>query len=182
MIARIGRSSGLRKRPLRAIRWIARGLAAWIDQGVDQGVDVVGAQDHRPGGGQVFETGDFEAPVEDARRQPAKAIQPRCSQVEETFAAFMCWYYVPMSVHGHYWTVAPLLAYRLRPRRRRPGEPFRLLRRDEDGHELPLSGFLTRGDPRRLLILVHGLGGSAESPTCGVPAGWRTPAACRCCG
>lgn len=69
-----------------------------------------------------------------------------------------------MSVHGHYWTVAPLLASRLRPQPPAPSEPFRLLRRDAEGRELPISGYLTRGDERRLLILVHGLGGSSESP------------------
>lgn len=69
-----------------------------------------------------------------------------------------------MSVHGHYWTVAPLVAYRLRPQPPSPSEPFRLLRHDAEGRELPVSGYLTRGDERRLLILVHGLGGSAESP------------------
>lgn len=69
-----------------------------------------------------------------------------------------------MSVHGHYWTVAPLVAYRLRPQPPAPSEPFRLERRDAEGREIPITGYLTRGDQRRLLILVHGLGGSAESP------------------
>ena len=69
-----------------------------------------------------------------------------------------------MSVHGHYWTVAPLVAHRLRPLPPSPAEPFFLLRHGEDGRELPLTGWLTRGDERKLLILVHGLGGSAESP------------------
>lgn len=68
-----------------------------------------------------------------------------------------------MSVHGHFWTVGPIVAHRLRPLPPPPCEPFRLLRHDPDGFELPITGLLTRADPRRLLILVHGLGGSAES-------------------
>jgi predicted alpha/beta-fold hydrolase len=68
-----------------------------------------------------------------------------------------------MSVHGHYWTVRPVVAHRLRPLPPPPCEPFRLCRLDAGGYELPTTGLLTRADPRRLLILVHGLGGSAES-------------------
>ncbi len=55
-----------------------------------------------------------------------------------------------MSVHGHIWTVAPLLAYHLRPQPATSSEPFRLLRRNDEGREIPISGFLTRGDARRL--------------------------------
>ena len=68
-----------------------------------------------------------------------------------------------MSVHGHYWTVRPILVHRLRPIPPPPCETFRLLRHDADGREVPITGFLTRADPDRLLLLVHGLGGSAES-------------------
>jgi len=34
---------------------------------------------------------------------------------------------------------------------------------DPESGEIPISGYLSRGDEQRLLILVHGLGGSAES-------------------
>lgn len=69
-----------------------------------------------------------------------------------------------MSVHGHYWTVAPLLAHRLRPLPNPPAEPFRLERSNDEGRSIPLTGHFSPGGTRRLMILVHGLGGSAESP------------------
>lgn len=69
-----------------------------------------------------------------------------------------------MSVHGHYWTVKPVLLHRLRPVPQPPCEPFRIVVHDPVTGELPLSGHFSAGDPRRLLLLVHGLGGSAESP------------------
>ena len=83
-----------------------------------------------------------------------------------------------MGLSGHWWTVAPTVAARLRPPRdtaselwldERPGDPVRL------------RGRLRRaGSGNAAALLLHGLGGSAESPYL-VPvaralgrAGWST--------
>jgi uncharacterized protein len=63
---------------------------------------------------------------------------------------------------GHLWTIAPALVGRLR--RPPPAEPWKLSFRDDRLGEVGLAGWLHRGgDGRRAALLVHGLGGSADS-------------------
>lgn len=71
-----------------------------------------------------------------------------------------------MSLGGHLWTVGPVVAARLAPPREAPpSEPWRLTVEDEVVGPVPLSGRLRRaGDGERAALLLHGLGGSAESP------------------
>jgi hypothetical protein len=63
---------------------------------------------------------------------------------------------------GHLWTIGPALAGRWR--RPPPAEAWGLSFRDERLGEVRLAGRLHRGgDGRRAALLIHGLGGSAES-------------------
>ena len=65
---------------------------------------------------------------------------------------------------GHLWTVAPVALERMRPLRAPEGtRRWRALVRDERGGELPMVGALCERSARDLVVLVHGLGGSAES-------------------
>ncbi len=69
-----------------------------------------------------------------------------------------------MGLAGHLWTVGPALVARVRPPRERVAEAWRLVVRDERVGAVALSGKLRRaGDGARAAVLVHGLGGSAES-------------------
>lgn len=65
---------------------------------------------------------------------------------------------------GHLWTVGPALAARLRPARASGAEPWRLRVTDDRLGPLRLAGWLDRaGDGSRAAVLLHGLGGSADS-------------------
>jgi len=70
-----------------------------------------------------------------------------------------------VSLGGHLWTIGPVVAARLAPPREAPPEPWRLTVEDELVGPVPLSGRLRRaGEGERAALLLHGLGGSAESP------------------
>ena len=65
---------------------------------------------------------------------------------------------------GHLWTVGALLGRGLRPATAPPGLPFVATVDDPVTGPQPVSGRLCRPPgARRLVVLVHGLGGSAES-------------------
>jgi predicted alpha/beta-fold hydrolase len=68
-----------------------------------------------------------------------------------------------MAIAGHLWTVAPHLWARARPSPSE-GEPWTAEFQAADGRRVGLYGMLHRPpDAKRLLLLLHGLGGSAES-------------------
>ena len=70
-----------------------------------------------------------------------------------------------MTPTAHFWTLWPVYRHRLRPQSG-PSRPEQVLRwpvTDETRGQVVLDGRLTRADPERLLVLVHGLGGSTES-------------------
>ncbi|MEM1181833.1 MAG: alpha/beta fold hydrolase [Acidobacteriota bacterium] len=69
-----------------------------------------------------------------------------------------------MSLPGHFWTVWPALRHRLKPWAAPPSTPWAATVEDPKVGDVRLSGRLTREDPRRLLVLVHGLGGCHDSP------------------
>ena len=75
-----------------------------------------------------------------------------------------------MNFSGHLWTLGPWLWRFLRPTRLpRPGA-WECVLEDPDSSRVRLTGLLHEADsPRGLLIVVHGLGGTAES--------WYVPAA-----
>jgi predicted alpha/beta-fold hydrolase len=65
-------------------------------------------------------------------------------------------------IAGHLWTIGPALAGRLR--RPPPAEPWSLTFADERLGEIRLAGRLhLGGDGGRAAVLIHGLGGSADS-------------------
>jgi len=65
---------------------------------------------------------------------------------------------------GHFWTLGPALAARYRIPAEDGSRPWRLVVEDERVGPVPLTGFrLDAGDGRRAALLLHGLGGSAES-------------------
>lgn len=66
---------------------------------------------------------------------------------------------------GHLWTIAPTLRHRLRPRRAPEAEAWSTVLEDATVGEVRLHGRY-RAHPRAdtLVVLVHGLGGHAESP------------------
>ncbi|MDA8017868.1 MAG: alpha/beta fold hydrolase [Thermoanaerobaculia bacterium] len=68
-------------------------------------------------------------------------------------------------VAGHFHTVLPALRHRIVPQRSPEWEPWSCTYDDPDSGHISLSGALSDGstDSDRLLILVHGLGGSIES-------------------
>lgn len=68
-----------------------------------------------------------------------------------------------MGLGAHFWTFWPLYHHRLWPQQASAGELFSTRVSDPLRGEVELNGRLTRADPRRLLVLVHGLGGSTES-------------------
>jgi predicted alpha/beta-fold hydrolase len=66
---------------------------------------------------------------------------------------------------GHYWTIAPFLQAALMPRAAAPARPWSTSLEDAEAGEVRLTGFFAPPAPgnRGLLLVVHGLGGSAES-------------------
>lgn len=64
---------------------------------------------------------------------------------------------------SHFWTLWPHLRGRWRPPEPPPWQHFESHFTDPSGRPVTLTGKLTPGDPRSLLVLVHGLGGSADS-------------------
>ncbi|MEO1087152.1 MAG: alpha/beta fold hydrolase, partial [Acidobacteriota bacterium] len=69
-----------------------------------------------------------------------------------------------MSLRGHFWTIWPVVRHRLKPWAAPPSTPWTATVDDPEVGPVPLTGRLTRDDPRRLLVLVHGLGGCHDSP------------------
>lgn len=68
-------------------------------------------------------------------------------------------------MHGHFWTLAPFARDRLRPPRPPAARPWATTLRDPVVGAVELRGSLaTRG--RELVIIVHGLGGQADSSYC----------------
>lgn len=69
------------------------------------------------------------------------------------------------SIGGHFWSVASAAAYTLSPPRPPRSVPWAAFIEDERGRPLTVRGaFSSRPESTRLYILVHGLGGSPESP------------------
>jgi predicted alpha/beta-fold hydrolase len=68
-----------------------------------------------------------------------------------------------MRLAAHFWTVWPLVRKRLRPLAPPAGEAWSLAFDDPHAGEVRLTGRLTAVDGRRLVVLVHGLGGSIDS-------------------
>lgn len=68
-----------------------------------------------------------------------------------------------MSTHGHYWTIWPLVRERARKLAPPPFERFTCPLDDPAAPGVEMTGALTRRDPENLVVLVHGLGGSANS-------------------
>lgn len=68
-------------------------------------------------------------------------------------------------VHGHYWTLAPFLAARVRPPRLPLGLHWETHAEDATRGHIRLTGRLHPGTtrPGDLIVLVHGLGGSSDS-------------------
>jgi predicted alpha/beta-fold hydrolase len=65
---------------------------------------------------------------------------------------------------GHFWTVAPYLRHRCAPVRAPVARPWSTTVPDPSHGPVRLSGWLAAPeDARALLVVVHGLGGSAES-------------------
>ena len=70
-----------------------------------------------------------------------------------------------MVLNGHLWTVGPRLAAALRPPPAPPSRGWETLLDDPRVGRVRLTGRLTEpAGAERLVLLVHGLGGSAESP------------------
>jgi len=66
---------------------------------------------------------------------------------------------------GHFWTIAPALRARLLPAAPIEGEPWELPVVDPEIGPVVVTGRLRRaGDGRRAALVLHGLGGSADSP------------------
>lgn len=70
-----------------------------------------------------------------------------------------------MALRGHLWTLCPFVAARVRPARVAHSIPWSVRFADPRRGEVALDGRLHRMSPRtdRLVVLVHGLGGSFES-------------------
>ncbi|MCA9528634.1 MAG: hypothetical protein KC543_00705 [Myxococcales bacterium] len=67
-------------------------------------------------------------------------------------------------VRGHYWTLAPYLAHRVRPVVPPPSVPFSTIVHDPTYGPLEITGHLhERAGADTCAILVHGLGGDAKS-------------------
>ncbi|HEX7480679.1 MAG TPA: alpha/beta fold hydrolase [Polyangiales bacterium] len=72
-----------------------------------------------------------------------------------------------MSLSGHFWTVVPSLAHRVRPKFAPPTVPWSSLASDAAGLPVRLSGALRdRADADSCVVVVHGLGGTIESHYC----------------
>lgn len=69
-----------------------------------------------------------------------------------------------MGLAGHFWTLGPAVAARYRIPADDGARPWRLVVEDDRVGDVPLSGFqVAAGDGERAALLLHGLGGSAES-------------------
>ena len=68
-----------------------------------------------------------------------------------------------MDPRGHFRTVWPVVRHRLRPWTAPPSEPWSLEIGDARFGAVRLTGRLTRADPRRVLVMLHGLGGHGDS-------------------
>jgi predicted alpha/beta-fold hydrolase len=70
-----------------------------------------------------------------------------------------------MSFQGHLWTIRPFLQNQLRPRKPPPSEPWSTEVEDPTVGPIRLQGRLSPPGPsgRACLVIVHGLGGSADS-------------------
>jgi uncharacterized protein len=69
-----------------------------------------------------------------------------------------------MPLHGHLWTIRPFLRHLLRPRTPPPSVPWSTLVEDPAVGSIPLKGrFAARSGARACLVIVHGLGGTADS-------------------
>ncbi len=85
-------------------------------------------------------------------------------------ASFFTFGSVRSSVAGHLWTIGPFLRSSVAPRRPAPSQPWSTTLKDDAVGTVRLSGFLADAEANsRLLLVVHGLGGHAES-------GYVTPA------
>jgi hypothetical protein len=68
-------------------------------------------------------------------------------------------------LHGHLWTLGPHLAHAVRPVRAPRDEPWDATVVDPDLGAIRLTGWLRRRPgSEALVVLVHGLGGSTDSP------------------
>lgn len=68
------------------------------------------------------------------------------------------------SLAGHFWTVGPRLLAMIDPPRPAPARAWAGEVRDPEVGAVRLSGLLSEAASERLLVVVHGLGGSAASP------------------
>jgi predicted alpha/beta-fold hydrolase len=69
-----------------------------------------------------------------------------------------------MSWKGHFWTLGPFIRHNLLPPRAPEGEPWETSLEDRIVGTIRLSGRLTRvGGSDTIVVIVHGLGGSARS-------------------
>ena len=66
-------------------------------------------------------------------------------------------------IHGHYWTFVPHLVSVLRPPESPREEPWEAFVEDDEYGRIRLTGQLSHQDPERLVVLLHGLGGSEDS-------------------
>jgi uncharacterized protein len=69
-----------------------------------------------------------------------------------------------MPLHGHLWTIRPFLRHKLRPRTPPPSVPWSTMVEDPVVGSILLQGrFSPRPGARGCLVIVHGLGGTADS-------------------
>src|SRR5690606_30156184 len=71
---------------------------------------------------------------------------------------------VRRSLHGHLWTLAPHLMHRVRPERAPRDEPWDTTLIDPSIGRVRLTGWIRhRPHSDTIAVLIHGLGGSADS-------------------
>ena len=88
---------------------------------------------------------------------------------------------IPGALGGHYWTVTPYLAHTLRPAPLVRGRPWAAAVADEKLGEVRLTGdLLAPAGARELLLVVHGMGGSIDSPYAAAAARAATAAGLAC--
>jgi predicted alpha/beta-fold hydrolase len=76
------------------------------------------------------------------------------------------------TIAGHAWTIVPSLSHRFSPRRAPEARPWSAVVADPDLGSVPLRGVLrVREGSDACVVVVHGLGGSAEAHYC-VHAAW----------
>jgi len=68
-----------------------------------------------------------------------------------------------MNLRGHFWTLTPFVRYSLAPPRAPESTPWETRFRDEVVGELALTGALSKRAADTVVVIVHGLGGSAAS-------------------